>query len=503
MVAAVLSGASAAFITRLVGILTLPLTLHLLGLSLFGLWSIVSVITNSQFLVDFGMASVTAKFVAQAEAAGDRRAIVRSLAVSTGFYVLLSVAVAAVLLPLVGNVTTWFHLSSGSAADARLLWVGGVVLFAISNLPIALSAALLGLHRWTAANAGIVASQVPMAITLIIADRKGWGAAGVLAAMTCMYTVQALWMAVAFVRYLPKANPGATHHRIGYRTFLGFGSRVQLTTMADFFALQAPRVITGVVAGSAAAARLDLALRLPLAAAAFLLPLLPPLIPAAARLAAQRPQASMAGLFDRANRYMLGAAGLIFALVVFVGPDALVVWLGAPARGLDWAVRLLAVALFLYTVPGILISMATGVGRLRVVLQYKAVVVAVGAALLVPLIDEWGVIGAAAAVLASFMVSFGYLVAASNKVLGVGTRAAWMRGLVRTSAAILIGACAGILVVLVLHSIGVTGAVWLGSGALVLTYALAAAMLRLLTLGELSELVRASPLRALAHRPRV
>ena len=192
MVAAVLSGASAAFITRLVGILTLPLTLHLLGLSLFGLWSIVSVITNSQFLVDFGMASVTAKFVAQAEAAGDRRAIVRSLAVSTGFYVLLSVAVAAVLLPLVGNVTTWFHLSSGSAADARLLWVGGVVLFAISNLPIALSAALLGLHRWTAANAGIVASQVPMAITLIIADRKGWGAAGVLAAMTCMYTVQAL-----------------------------------------------------------------------------------------------------------------------------------------------------------------------------------------------------------------------------------------------------------------------------------------------------------------------
>jgi O-antigen/teichoic acid export membrane protein len=502
MVAAVLSGASATFITRLVGILTLPLTLHLLGLSLFGLWAIISVITNSQFLVDFGMASVTAKFVAQAEATGDRPAIIRSLAVGVGFYLILSVLVAALLLPLVGNVPTWFHLQSAAEHDARLLWLGGIGLFALSNLPIALSATLLGLHRWTAANAGIVASQVPLTITLILAEARGWGAAGVLGAMTAMYVAQTIWMAIAYARYLPSAVPNSIHHHIRFRTFLGFGSRVQLTTMADFFALQAPKIVVGVAAGSTAAARLDLAFRVPLAASAFLLPLLPPLIPAAARLATQPAQAAMAGLFDRATRYMLGGAGLIFTLVVFIGPDALAAWLGAPGSGLEWPIRLLAVALLLYTLPGVLISMATGAGRLRVVLQYKAVVVALSAALLVPLTHAAGVVGASAAVLASFAGGFAYLVISANQVLGAGARTVWARALGRTAAACTASLLSGVLAVVLLHAVGVNGAAWFGGVAVGLTYLGMSAMLKVLTVGELAELVRASPLRRLTSRLR-
>ncbi|MBJ7596311.1 MAG: hypothetical protein JF886_15895 [Candidatus Dormibacteraeota bacterium] len=498
MVSGVLSGTVQVFIARFVGLLTLPVVLSLLGLNLFGLWTIVAVVTNSQFLIDFGMASVITRFVAVTAARGDRQGATRILRMGAGFYLGLSLVVALILLPLTAQVTAWFALPRGVTADAQVLWVGGICLFAVSNLSIVLSATLLGLQRLSHANTAVVISQIPYASLLVVAMREHWGTIGLLSAVATMYVVQIAWMGIAVARYLPAHSPIELHERVGFGAFLRFGSLVQLANTADFYVLQAPKVVAGIVGGAASAARFDIALRLPMAAFALLLPLLPPLIPSAARHAAAGSANSLVALFARGTRYMAGAAGLIFIMVMIAGPEFLVVWLGSPGSGLAWPLRLLTGALLLYTLPGIITSMGTGTGQMRVVVQFKGLLAASITVALLPLHALAGITGIAAAVLAGFALSFAYLVLRADLILGQGTRATWLAALgrcaVACSGALLVGAT----VIVTLQAAKVPPATWAASLAAGATYIALAAYLRMMTRAEIGELFRSSPLAAMA-----
>jgi O-antigen/teichoic acid export membrane protein len=160
------------------------------GLSGWGLWALVGVFTGYVALLDFGMNSGLAKYIAEHAARKERDAL--SAVVSTGFffYLVFGVALVAVgwmcvdpLLSLVSRLSPE-HTRTLAEADlldeARFLLRWGLVLFALSNCVAAFTAIQTGLQRMGITNAISFVASILKVIATVVLLETGHGVRGLL-----------------------------------------------------------------------------------------------------------------------------------------------------------------------------------------------------------------------------------------------------------------------------------------------------------------------------------
>lgn len=368
-----ISGLGAMLAARLIGIIALPLVIGLLGVPLYGAWVIASILISTQGLFDLGMAATTARYTAQAEARNDRRAGIRVASTGLVVYSLLSVAVGASLVLLAPQLTNLIRLPPSLRADGLILFWGAALLFAISSYTVVAGSVLLGLQRLHWANAAAVVSQVCYFVTLMVARWMALGVRGVLLAMGTLYLVQLSIMVAGIWRWFP--NGPSTGPPPTVRELTAFGGTVQLIVIADFIALQLPKVLAASLGGAVMAARLDVAMRLPFTLTSIALPLLPPLLPAASRLTESKDDGRMRDLVSRSLQYVSLLALPMFAVLLAFGPEVLKAWVGPVGDGAGLTLRLLSIAALAHVLPGVLTSLALGSGKAELVLRYKLVLV--------------------------------------------------------------------------------------------------------------------------------
>jgi O-antigen/teichoic acid export membrane protein len=262
---------------------------------------------------------------------------------------------------------------------------------------------------------------------------------------------------------------------------------------ADFAVFQIPKALAGVLVGATAAGQLDVALRIPMAAAGAAVPILPPLIPAASHFTALGAKEALVALSERAMRYLAVIVFPTFAAVFTFGPQAVVIWVGSVGTGLGSPVRLLAIALLANTLPGVATSVALGVGRADLVFRYKAVLV-LSTSFLVPALSHWGLTGIAIAMAVGFVLSLIYMGVAVAAILGPDGRARLARVTGLACASTLAAAGVAVAWALTVHPLSVAlsaaGAVTLGGA----TYATLVVKARLLTRDDLRMLSRRAPI---------
>jgi O-antigen/teichoic acid export membrane protein len=426
MVGGVASGATTMIVLRAVGLLAVPLLLHILTLPLYGVWTMAAILTNSQGLFDLGLTTAVMRFMAEAHFHQDRRMARRLLLRGLAAYGMLSVLFAVVILPVVSQLPRWLGVPAAQQGQARTIFIATVWLFGITNVTAVLSAALQGLQRVTLSNLAVVGSQVVYIPLLLATSLAGWGVVGLVWATVALNLFQAAALGVATLVYIPRGASSAEGPSLG--KVLNFGMGVQATAAADFVALQGPRFVTGVVLGAAAAGRLDLAMRLPLAATALALPILPPLLPAAARLWTQGGGPALGSIYARATRYLavLTVPPLLF--IFLAGPWITEKWLATPAAGLDTPIRLLAIALLARTLCGVATTTAIGAGAVGLVFRYKAILLIVTAAPLV-VASRLGIDGITAAMMLGSVVSLLYLTSRMSTVVLPAARDEGLRSL--------------------------------------------------------------------------
>jgi len=417
LVAGALSGAWTTLWARLVGFLVVPMLVSILGLNLYGVWAIASLLIGSQGLLDLGMSAGSAKFVAEAQERGDGPEVRRILKISIVGYSILSAVFALVLVPLVPHLPRWLRLPPAEFADARLLFVGAVFLYALSNYVVALKAVLQGLQRLTAANVSVAAAQIPYVLLILLAWSLDWGPLGALLGLTALYGTQGMLMLLFVMYRLP--GGGSPTKPTTLRTLFSFGARVQLITVVDFLVLHAPKAVGGFLLGASAAGQLDLAMRLPLVASGLVLPLLPPLLPAASRLAARGSSAMLEGLFERSLRYLAAVAFLVFGVLFVAGPSFLHWWVGPAASGLDAPLRYFAIGLLAQTLAGGATSIAIGAGQPGLVARYEALLLLSTVILLVAVRGDFGIEGIAAVTGVALPPAAGYMLKLMKGLIGL------------------------------------------------------------------------------------
>lgn len=404
----IVSGIAANFLLKVIGLIAVAIQVAMLGVDLFGVLVVALVFLGGQGLVDLGVPAATAKFISVSQTHNDRQLARRVIRYSLSFYALLSVAVSAVFFASLEGALSLLHVPDALRSDARILLLWMIPAFGISNLALVYQATLQGLQYVYITNVILLGAQVAYLVTLAIGWRLDLGVWGVGIALVLLYSSQLAMLWQAGSKRLPTGEAQG-QERLSISEFLRYGSTVQLVAVLDFVIFQVPKLVAGSYLGVSAAATFDLASRLPAAAASLATPLLPPLLPAAAQLAARHDRRGLGALLERTTRQLVMLLVPIFAVLVVVGPSALTAWTNGAVTGEAATFRWLALGIFLHTLPGGMTAIYFGMGDATTVARYKGILLLSAAILAVPLTAWLGLAGLAAAIAGGAAIAAGYM----------------------------------------------------------------------------------------------
>ena len=232
-----------------------PLMLNRLGLAQFGVWAVTGALAQYARLLDLGVASSLARFVALYDADGDRRAIEELL----GIGLLAAAAVSALILtaaafaaPLVSEIVG--VLGTGEMRTVLLCSAG---IAAANLLAAVITAVPLGLRRMgppnVAATIGNVVNFAASAVALALSTQlTTYALANAGAAAGC------LLLAFGSLIYVWAAPLARRPTLVRTREIVSFGVKSQTVTLAELVNTQTDKLIIAAMIGPRTAGAYDI-----------------------------------------------------------------------------------------------------------------------------------------------------------------------------------------------------------------------------------------------------
>jgi O-antigen/teichoic acid export membrane protein len=331
-----------------------------LGVSLLGVWSLVLATTAFGRLADVGISAGLARFVARELAkgeAGSPRGYIE-----TG---LLSVAAIMGVLTLVAYWPVYFALGialhGAQLALAREIIPYALLTFWLLNINAVTAAALLGLHRADLRSiSNICGMLVQVAASLVLI--KGFQLKGLAWAQTAQYIV-AIGLSWLFVVRVGRAIPvlPIRFEAHLFKDLLGFGTKLQIGTIANLLFEPATKIIIGHIAGTAVLGLYELAYRMVYQVRGVAITALQTLVPAFATLKESDPPA-LAALFRKTCRMAALVAAPLMGAVILGAPLVSLIWIGTYSADFVRLTALLALcwAINILAAPAYFLGLGTG-----------------------------------------------------------------------------------------------------------------------------------------------
>ena len=382
----------------LAAVFLIPITVHALGPSRFGLLALAWALAEGAGMFDFGLARTTVRFVADATArGGDRlREVVLASVVSQTVAGVGAGVLLFFLAPLL--VKSVFTISAPDTPEAiatfRVLAFHVPVLLLLA----ALRAALEGAQRFDIATALRIPASLASVVVPAVAASNGASLPTILWILLAVRVAVAMTSATAVQQVLLPGRWALPSQFGALREMLGYSGWVAVSAALGPALGSADRFIVGSVAGVAAlgyyTGAAEAATRFFLIPATAFSALLPALAATEARGARDRGLAA-----TRAATRQLATLLVPLSLALFVfAPDLLRVWLG-PAFAVEAgsALRILAVGVFLGGLAHLPLAVLYGAGRPDLPAKIHLAEVIVHLPLTYLLVRTWGVTGAALA----------------------------------------------------------------------------------------------------------
>ncbi len=407
--------------------------LEKIGVTAWGLWAVVSVFTGYVALLDFGVGSGFAKYIAEHAARDERDDLATVVSSGFFFYLILGIVIVAIGWPCIDAVVELMirlgpeHLRDFGdpqfAGDVRFLLRWGLVLFATSNCVTAFTAVQTGLQRMGVTNVlSFVGSLVKIGATVAFLE-AGYGVRGLLYANALVLGVFGVSsIAIAF-----KLEPGLRVSptlitRDAMSRLFGFGWRAQVAKLANLIMFKTDTIIVAFVYRFLGMVGLyELGLNMANKMRQIPLLLLSALLPAASDLDARSQHERLRELYLRSTKYVAAVALPLALFTVGAAGPIMRAWMGEK-RDLAmaaWVLRIIAFGYIANILPGAGISIALGKGRADI--QMKAGLIATAAnVLLTVLLVAWvGFYGIPVATALSMFLSCAWFFIAMRSILTV------------------------------------------------------------------------------------
>lgn len=359
-------------------ILTLFVTPYIvgkLGISLFGVWSLLFSLSLYFFLADFGFASAIARFVAEADATRDDERLSRIVSVALWFYAALSLAILALALAWKAEIFALLQLQPLRDASLDFAYAATIFGCAFSLLAMAFSQVLEGLQKMNVSGSINSIGILAMNLANVVALHLGYGIEGLATVFATSHLLTLAATLVAIRNSLPALRLARFDGAL-FKAMLRYGGQLHVSMLAFILVVRTESPIISSVLGATAVGYYRLANGL--AGLARDLPslLVGALLPTATMLHARERQEDLMRLYERANAYLAFFAFSIGAFFFCFADALLRLWLNSDDFQLAATpMRLMVMGFCANVLTGVSIFLARAIGLTKQELVVNLVVI--------------------------------------------------------------------------------------------------------------------------------
>lgn len=406
-----------------------PYIVWRIGLSDYGVWGLAASFTGYIGLLDLGLASGYAKYIAEHAARNDTDRI--SGVVSTGVfcYAILGAALLAVGWPAIGFAVDWAGASLDAsprvASDMEFLFRGMLALFVVSNCLAPFSAVQTGLQRMDLSNAiGFFMSLIKVVATVVLLE-TGMGVRGLLWAYAVVLAAYAVACIIVARRLVPGLRVQPTNWNRGdFRKLFSFGWRSQVARLSNVVTFETDVLLIGLLFRDMGLVGLyKVGVELANKVRQIPVMLLAALIPAASDLDARADHERLQRLYVVSTKYLSSVTVPLLLMTIALAGPLLRAWMGGGYETSAWVLRIIAVGYIANILQGAGLSIALGRGRADVQMGAGLISMIGNIALTVALFLAIGFWGIPIATSVSLFISLAWFLRAMRSISGVSARA--------------------------------------------------------------------------------
>jgi O-antigen/teichoic acid export membrane protein len=429
-----------------IAVLLVPLMLKHLGAEAYGFWIAVTALSGLVGVLDFGLSwSLTREVAATVQL--EEREVSRFITGAFNIQIILGLAGALVI----GSLGPWLksnlHLSAETQRVApAVFWMAGLLFLGDKMLEL-LVGLLNGLRRFGIINLILIAAALLRATGIIALLLAGFGLMAIAAWQGVLSLLIALLTLIVLHRLEPRffLRPGALNWR-EVRAHVPFSLSSSLATLTSLLIWDAPRVLIGIVFGSARIVPYHIGQRLPLIATEVSWRATMVLFPAASKYERARELNRTREVLEVGTRWAVVLTLPLCLLLSILASAVLQIWVGEARAETVLILRLTAAAVFLDAAGMGAYQVLLGFGAARAVLLVFTSIAAVNLALIALLLSTFGIIVAAYGLLLVFaLISLATLYLASHRcqtsmlqLLGATFKGLWLPALASATTAFII-----------------------------------------------------------------
>jgi O-antigen/teichoic acid export membrane protein len=397
-----------------------PLILHKIGVAGYGTWAVFLAINGLTSLADLGLMGTLSKFVAEYHATQDMPALTRALNSGLGLFLLIDIAIAAVLWsasPMLAD--RLFRGSPVPHGELVILLRFFLIVVAANILTQLFASVTTGLQRLDLTN---MISAISVTLSAVFGGFllvRGWGLRGLVYGYCASSLLTVITYIVIVRRLLPQITPNPFRFDSPEaRKMFGFSLRLYVTQAAVAVHNQVEKVYLGMLVGVGAVGWYDMASDIALKVRSGLGFVLGPILPAASELNALADESRMQELFYRTHKYLALLGVPVVCYVVAISHRFVELWVGPSLTlvALPLSVLLLVNFFNLATGPGFLIF--AGRGNLRPGIQSALLGIVLNMVLSLALIYKFGFAGAVLGTSISLVVASVFFMAVFHRQSG-------------------------------------------------------------------------------------
>lgn len=416
-----LSNLGAAAVSVAIAVVTIPIMVHHLGTSRYGVWAVVASTVLYLELLELGLGGATVKYVAEFWERRDDTGLTR--VVSTAFWALLPAGAVALLITAVLAVLVPHVLPIPPDLTSESRQLIALLGFDLAcSLPMdVFGGVLFGLHRLDLLNLSVSLTAITQAIGWVAVLSAGGGLVALGVVTLIISLLGQLSRAVMVYRLLPGTSVRRVYaDKAILSRFRRLSGWMALGDLNNVVSARLDPIVVGGVVGLAAAGVYSVGQRLASLATRATTPVVSAFFPHASALGAADDAQGLRSTLVLATRISAAVSLPVAVVVAWLAGPLLHVWVGEGFHGAVAVAVLLTVALTIGALgtPGAMIL--EGVGQPRLSALAAAMETCVNISLSVLLGIRYGLVGVAAAtVVASSLVHLVFLLPATCRRLGV------------------------------------------------------------------------------------
>jgi len=381
----------------LIGVAILPFILHRLGNDAYGVFAIVGVVITYVSLLEFGIGTSLAKFIAEYNAKNEYEKINKTISTALILYLILGVAGCSIILIFTDYfVTSVFNIPDNLIDVSRTVFAISAVTFLFSLVFGVFGNIIIGLQRLDILTKAQVAMRVFSSAAVISILFLGYGLLEFVIVSSLFVVIGIIINTIIAKRLMQQLSLIPKHFDLKYVYIItSFSFGIFITNIAANFAFHIDKLIIGIflpveyvtiyVVGSTLALFIH---RVPSNIVSVI-------IPAASELDAKNRGDAIKELVLKGTKFAVALSTPLFIVLFVFAHPIMNFWMGEGFETSAYILQILSIGFFINTLTHAIVPVLVGIGKIRIYTILSILYMILNVGLSVPLILKLGVSGAA------------------------------------------------------------------------------------------------------------